>query len=385
MVLNKLDRAPPHYFGAGPALLPTEVLQQAAVELIQYQNLGIGLGEMSHRSSQAIDIINTTKQKVTQLLDVPDTHEVFFAQGGGTGGFAAVAGNLLAAHAHKTGKKGVANYIVTGSWSQKAAEEAERLGADVNIVVDARKFTPNGKYGVIPAQSDWKFTPNAEDIAYVYYCDNETVGGVEFHAPPEVPEGVELVADMSSNFLSKPVDVSKFGLIFGGAQKNIGIAGISLYIIKKSLLQHASLEQLRQLQVPIIPIFLDFPTLVKNNSAYNTLSIFALRIVQLNVEHLLAKGGLKAQGEESKRKAAKIYALLDKHPEIYKSPVAPTARSNMNIVFTIPGDGKEETFIKEAAIWGLTGLKGHRSVGGIRVSNCKSTGDVLPPAAGAPP
>ncbi len=206
-----LERALPHYFGAGPALLPTEVLQQAAAELIDYQNIGIGVGEISHRSGPATAIIDSAKDGIKKLLDVPDTHEVFFLQGGGTTGFAAAAYNLMAAFAKKTNKKGKADYFVTGVWSTKAEQEAKRLGFDTNIVVNAKDHN-NGKFGIIPPESEWKFS-NPKDTAYIYMCDNETVHGVEFPFVPKVPEGVELVADLSSNFLSRKIDVSKYGLI----------------------------------------------------------------------------------------------------------------------------------------------------------------------------
>lgn len=347
----------PHYFGAGPALLPTNVLEQMASDLLDYKDNGIGVAEISHRSKDAIGIIDASKEKIRKLYNVPETHEIFFAQGGGTGGFAAVAYNMLAAHAQKTGKKGKADYIVTGSWSKKASQEAARLGIDVNIVAEGK--------GGVPDKANWSFS-NPEDIAYVYYCDNETVHGVEFSETPDVPEGVELVADMSSNFLSRPIDVSRFGLIFGGAQKNIGIAGVSLYIIKKSLLEHAEDSVLRQLNIPLAPIFLHFPSIVSNNSAYNTISIFAVQVVNRVLDHLLAKGGLSVQGQESQNKADKVYSALDKYPNIYQSLVDKNSRSRMNIVFKTPDDAK---FLSGADAQGLTGLKGHRSVGGIRVSN----------------
>lgn len=347
----------PQYFGAGPALLPTNVLEQAARDLLDYKDNGIGVAEISHRSKDAIAIIDASKDKIRGLYKVPDTHEIFFAQGGGTGGFAAVAYNMLAAHAAKTGKKGKADYFVTGSWSKKAAQEAARLGVDVNIVAEGK--------GRVPDKAQWSFS-KPEETAYVYYCDNETVHGVEFSDIPEVPGGVELVADMSSNFLSRPIDVSRFGLIFGGAQKNIGIAGVSLYIIKKSLLEHADDDVLRQLNVPLAPIFLHFPSIVANNSAYNTVSIFAVQVVNLVLDHLLAKGGLAVQGQDAQTKANKVYAVLDKYPNTYQSLVDNTSRSRMNIVFKTPDDPK---FLAGAEAKGLSGLKGHRSVGGIRVSN----------------
>lgn len=203
-----------HYFGAGPALLPTEVIKKAAEDLVEYQGCGLGLGEISHRSAPAVAVVNTTKSNIKQLLHVPDTHEIFFLQSGGTGEFSAVVYNLLASFAKKAGKKGKADYLVTGTWSQKAAEEAKRLGVDVNIVVNGKKASANGKYDFIPEPETWGPFGTADDTAYVYYCDNETVNGVEFSYVPIVPEGVELVADMSSNILSREVDVSKFGLIF---------------------------------------------------------------------------------------------------------------------------------------------------------------------------
>lgn len=367
--VSPYERPQPHYFGAGPALLPTQVLQQASRDLINYNGIGVGLGELSHRSKEATEIIEKSKASLKELLNIPDTHEVFYAQGGGTGGFSAIVYNMLAHYAAKHHKMAPnVDYIVTGSWSAKAAEEAERLGAHVNYVVHAKKSSPDNKYGSIPPESEWNFS-NPEDTAYVYYCDNETVSGVEFPSIPKVPKGVELVADMSSNFLSRPIDVSKFGVIFGGAQKNIGIAGISLYIIKKELLERPDDSVLRQLGVPLSPICFDFPTIVKNNSVYNTLSIFALAVVLYNVDLLLAKGGLEAQQKESDAKATKLYETLEKNSDVYKTLVDKNCRSRMNIVFRIPGEGNEERFIKEAAIWGLTGLKGHRSVGGIRISN----------------
>ena len=354
-----------HYFGAGPALLPSEIVSQAAADFVNYNNLGLGLGEISHRSSDAIKIVNDTKANLVKVLNVPDTHEVLFLQGGGSGGFAAIAYNMIAAFASKTGKKGKADYFVTGDWSSKAAKEAERLGFDVNYVVDAKKAN-NGKFGVIPDKSQWKFS-NPEETAYVYYCDNETVAGVEFPYIPEVPEGVELVADMSSNILSREIDVSKFGLIFGGAQKNIGIAGVSFYIVKKSLYENRiSDKELIALGIPLAPIVFDFATIAKNNSTYNTLPIFGVHVINLCLLKMLANGGLSNQQKISERKAELIYKTLDKYPQVFNLPVDKSVRSKMNIVFTLK---EEDAFLSQAAARGLTGLKGHRSVGGIRISN----------------
>lgn len=361
-----LTRDEPNYFGAGPALLPNDIVVQSAADFVNYNDSGLGLGEISHRSSDAVAVINDTKANIAKALDVPDTHEILFLQGGGSGGFSVIAYNMLAAFASKTGKKGKADYFITGDWSLKASKEAERLGIEVNVVTNSKAQL--GKFGSIADKSTWKFG-KPEDTAYVYYCDNETVAGVEFSEMPEVPEGVELVADMSSNILSRQFDVSKFGLVFGGAQKNIGIAGISFYIVKKALLERVSDKELLALGVPLAPIVFDFPTISKNNSLYNTLPIFGVHVMNLCVQKVLEKGGLSKQEEESKRKAAALYSVLDEHPDIFNLPVAKDARSKMNIVFTLKNDALEEKFLKTSAQNGLTGLKGHRSVGGIRVSN----------------
>ncbi|KAK9476361.1 pyridoxal phosphate-dependent transferase [Lipomyces japonicus] len=359
----------PHYFGAGPALLPKEVLIEAAHDLLNYNETGLGLGEISHRSAAAVAVVDSAKNNIKELLFVPDNYEVFFLQGGGTGEFSAVVYNLLAYHAVKTGKKGKADYFVTGSWSQKAYEEAKRLGVDVNVVVDPRKTSANGKYGSLPDSSTWTFG-DPKETAYAYYCDNETVGGVEFASIPQVPEGVELIADMSSNILSRRFDVSKFGVIFAGAQKNVGIAGVTIVIIKKELLNRGSEDDLVKLGIPLAPLVLDFPTIVKNNSLYNTLPIFNVHIVNLTTKRLIANGGLEAQERLSNGKAAKVYGALDSAPEgAYNLIVDKNARSRMNIVFTISGEGKEKAFLEGAKERGLTGLNGHRSVGGIRISN----------------
>lgn len=361
-----LNREEPNYFGAGPALLPTDVLQQAAFDLLRYDGQNLGVGEISHRSKPAIKVIDDTKANLTKLLDIPDTHEVFFMQGGGTTGFSSIVYNLFAHNVLKTGKKGHAAYAVTGSWSKKSAEEAARLGFDVDVVVD----TKSAKYADIPAYSDWK--PVQKDAAYLYVCDNETVNGTEFSdvpGPDYLPEGVELVADMSSNILSKKVDVSKYGLIMAGAQKNIGLAGLTIYIIKKTLLEHAPDAQLKALGIPLVPIAFHYPTVVQNNSAYNTIPIFTCHILKLVTDKVLSEGGIGAIQDKNEHKARILYEALEKHPELYRVPVASKgARSRMNVVFTLPSEDLENKFIKEAADRGLTGLKGHRSVGGMRAS-----------------
>ncbi|ABN66886.1 3-phosphoserine transaminase [Scheffersomyces stipitis CBS 6054] len=366
MAQKSLERSEPNYFGAGPAVLPTDVLQQAAYDLLSYEGDSVGIGEISHRSKPAIKVIDDTKANLTQLLNIPDTHEVFFMQGGGTTGFSSIVYNLIASNVKKTGKPGRAAYAVTGSWSKKSAEEAVRLGFDVDIVVN----TKDKKFGDIPPYNEWK--PLAADTAYLYVCDNETVNGTEFKSTPPADylhEGVELVADMSSNILSKKVDVSKYGLIMAGAQKNIGLAGLTIYIIKKSLLEQANDEELKAANVPLVPIAFHYPTVVKNNSAYNTIPIFTCHILQLVTKRLIDNGGIDAIQKLNEKKAEILYGALTSYPGFYTLPVHnPAVRSNMNVVFTLPNEELEAKFVKEAASKGLSALKGHRSVGGMRAS-----------------
>lgn len=362
-----LDREEPNYFGAGPALLPTSVLQQAAKDLLNYDNIGIGAGEISHRSKAGVGIIEQTKDSIKELLNVPDTHEVFFLQGGGTTGFSSIVANLSSAYVKKHQKVGTPYYVIDGTWSKKSYEEAERLGFNPKIIVNTKEV--DGKFGTIPSVDKWNIPENLDDVSFIYYCDNETVNGVEFREFPfEKFPGVEIVADMSSNFLSKPVDVSKYGLIFAGAQKNVGVSGISIYIIKKTLLDQASAAELKELGLHVVPIAFDYPTVVKNNSAYNTIPTFTVHIVNLVLQNLLAKGGLEAQEKENIEKSDLLYSTLDKYPSVYNLPVEKSARSRMNIVFTIKDGSLDDEFLKEAEAHKLSGLKGHRSVGGMRAS-----------------
>lgn len=362
-----LEREEPNYFGAGPALLPTSVLQEAALDLLGYEGDNLGIGEISHRSKPAIKVIDDTKANLTKLLNIPDTHEVFFMQGGGTTGFSSIVYNLFANYAKKTnGQKAKAAYAITGSWSKKASEEATRLGFEVDVVVN----TKSQKFADIPPYSEWKAIDKS--TAYLYVCDNETVNGNEFKdipGPEYLPEGVELVADMSSNILSKAIDVSKYGLIMAGAQKNIGLAGLTIYIIKKSLIEQPSDEELRSYGIPLTPIAFHYPTVISNNSAYNTIPIFTCHILKLVTEKLLSEGGIAHIQKLNEQKADLLYSALQKYPGFYTLPITnPKVRSNMNVVFTLPSEELEAKFIKEAAERKLSGLKGHRSVGGMRAS-----------------
>ncbi|KAF9635130.1 putative phosphoserine aminotransferase protein [Lasiodiplodia theobromae] len=388
------------YFGAGPAPLPTQVLERASSALLNYADKGIGICEISHRSPEANAILADAKAAMTQLYDIPDDYDILFLQGGGSGEFSAVVHNLVAAWVEKRRAKAAAelgedkkdeilarlrkevaeelraDYLVTGSWSLKASQEAARLmGAQhVNVAVDARKAN-NGKFGTIPAESEWALNKRA---AYVYYCDNETVDGVEMPGFPASLEGEDappVVADMSSNFISRKIDVRKYSVIFGGAQKNIGNAGITIVIVKKALLAaQASADLLRQLNLPIAPIVFDWPTIAKNNSLYNTLPIFDVWVAGQVMQGLVQAFGVqKIAGQETvaNQKAELLYSVLDRYPDAYRVVPHKSARSRMNLCFRVHGgdDAKEKEFLAGAEKRGLTGLKGHRSVGGIRISN----------------
>jgi len=271
------------------------------------------------------------------------------------------------------------DYLVTGSWSLKASQEAARLVGEekVNIVADARKHREGGKFGVVPAEDTFTATTDEADCAMTYYCDNETVDGVEFQAPPS---GHNLVADMSSNFLSRPIDVKRHAAIFGGAQKNIGTTGVTLAIISKKFLPpHAEMADsklLRKLGLPVGPVVLDWPTIAKNNSLYNTLPIFDVWIAGQVMERLIslhsdASSAIKGQEDESDKKAGMLYGALDGYPEIYSVVPDMSVRSRMNICVRVKGGHAEaeKAFLKGAEAKGLMGLKGHRSVGGVRISN----------------
>ncbi|KAF1827500.1 phosphoserine aminotransferase [Dissoconium aciculare CBS 342.82] len=393
-----------YYFGAGPAPLPTPVLEEASKVLLNYKDGGIGITEISHRSADANEILSHAKSGLRQLLDIPesdgpDGYQILFLHGGGSGEFSAVVYNLVSVWVAKQQKQlnidindesslqrlreRVAqmklDYLVTGSWSLKASQEAARLmGSEhVNVVSDSRKHR-EGKFGLIAEPSTWNSTKNDADVAFTYYCDNETVDGVEF---PVSPSGPNLVADMSSNFLSRAVDVRKHAVIFGGAQKNIGTTGITIAIVSNAMLppqaDMADPTLLRKLGLSVGPVVLDWPTVAKNNSLYNTLPIFDVWIAGQVMQRLLdihpssSDSKIAGQQAESDQKSALLYSILDKHGQVYQVVPDKSARSRMNICFRVKGGDAEaeKAFVKGAESQGLFGLKGHRSVGGIRISN----------------
>ncbi len=323
--------------------------------------------ELSHRSKAFGAILEKTKSDLIQLMNIPSNYSILFMQGGATTEFASVFYNLVAAkqeELRKAGREGeeiVVDYIVTGAWSSKAAQEAERLvptvignPVRVNRALDVKKA--NGKFGAIPDASEWQLTdPKKHNVAYVYYCDNETVHGVEFQSVPPVDPSVPLVTDVSSNFLSRPIDVAKFGVVYGGAQKNLGPAGVTIVVVRNDLLVDLNIG-------PIRPLMLDFKTAADNDSMYNTPPTFAIYMVGLTLEWLLEKGGLKAIAEVNKRKADKLYKVID-NSELYTTPVEVNCRSHMNVVFRLANEELEKEFLKGAEERNMQQLKGHRSVG----------------------
>jgi phosphoserine aminotransferase len=339
-------------FGAGPAKLPEPVLEKAHQEFFHYDTTGISVLELSHRSADFPNIIKTTEKLLRDILVIPDEYAVLFMQGGGTGQFAAVPCNLHFLAKNKTQPS--ADYVVTGSWSDKSYKEAAKY------IHTKKVFEPKKPYTTIPEVGTWNVDSEA---AYLFYCANETIHGIEFYDAPKVPSNVELVADISSNILSRPFDVSKHGVVFSGTQKNLGIAGLTLAIVRKDLLGHA---------LPITPGILNYEELSKNNSVYNTPSTYAVYITKLVLEWIRDEGGLQSIYERNQTKANLIYGQIDGSDGFYQSPIDRKCRSNMNIPFRVGGaegnDKLEAEFLKGSLERGMISLKGHRSVGGIRAS-----------------
>jgi phosphoserine aminotransferase len=331
-----------HNFSAGPAALPTEVLEIAQAEMLDYRGKGLSVMEMSHRSSEFIEIAATAERDLRELLALGDEFAVLFMQGGATAQFAAVPLNLL-------GDKASADYVSTGAWSKKAVVEAKRYGR-VNVVASSEA----SNFDRIPARADWKLDPGA---AYVHICGNETIGGVEFFDIPDVGT-VPLVADLSSNLLSRPMDMQRFALVYAGAQKNIGPAGIAVVIVRRELFGRARKDT---------PSVLDYKLTADNDSMYNTPPTYAWYLAGLVFKWLKSIGGVTAMGEINRRKAATLYRAIDAS-NFYRCPVAKEARSLMNVPFTLADDALDDAFLAGAEARGLTNLKGHRSVGGMRAS-----------------
>jgi phosphoserine aminotransferase len=330
-------------FAAGPATLPVEVLEQVRAELTDWQGLGASVMEISHRSKPFLAMAREAEGNLRELLAVPANYRVLFMQGGAAAQFSAVPLNLAAADA-------TVDYLNTGHWSQRAILEARRLTARVHVAADEAA----SKYTTVPAQAALGLDAGA---AYVHYTPNETIGGVEF---PYVPAtgGVPLVADMSSTLLSRPLEVAKFGLIYAGAQKNIGPAGLTVVIVRADLLGRARAA---------IPAVWDYAAVAAEGSMLNTPPTFAWYVAGLVFKWLMGQGGLAAVGERNRVKAERLYAAID-GSGFYANPVAPACRSWMNVPFTLADAALEGAFAAEARAVGLTNLEGHRSVGGMRAS-----------------
>ncbi|MBL8471217.1 MAG: 3-phosphoserine/phosphohydroxythreonine transaminase [Rhodocyclaceae bacterium] len=329
-------------FSAGPAALPEEVLAQAAQEMLDWHGCGHSVMEMSHRGKEYMSIHEAATQDLRDLLGVPANYKILFLQGGATLQFEMIPANLLRG-------LGKADYVHTGEWAKKAIKAAKGFGR-VNIAASAedRNFT------YVPAFSDWKLDPEA---AYVHICANETIGGVEFHATPDTG-AVPLVADMSSNILSKPVEVAKYGLIYAGAQKNIGPAGLTIVILRDDLIGVGQ---------PAPATMLDYKTHADNDSMYNTPPTYSIYIAGLVFQWLKKKGGLAAMQAHNEQKAGLLYDYLDQSA-FYSNPVAKADRSRMNVPFVLANAALDEEFLKGAKARGMVQLKGHRSVGGMRAS-----------------
>jgi phosphoserine aminotransferase len=329
-------------FSAGPAVLPVSVLEEAQRDLLSLPGVGMSIMEISHRSKTFDDIINRAESDLRELMGLPENYHVLFLQGGASLQFSMIPMNLLP-------EGGSADYIVTGSWGKKAVKEAKKEGA-VNVAAT----TADGGFTRTPAQDELKLDANA---AYVHITTNETIEGVEWKGEPEVGS-VPLIADASSDILSRPVDAQKYAMIYAGAQKNMGPSGVTLVIIRDDLLK----------KIPDgLHTMLDYRTHVENKSLYNTPNTFGIYILGLVTKWLKEKGGLDAMHRENEAKAGLLYDAIDA-TEFYRGHADADARSLMNVTFRLPSEELEKQFAKEATAAGMDGLKGHRSVGGIRAS-----------------
>ena len=328
-------------FSAGPAMLPKQVLQLMQAELLEYGSAKASVMEISHRGLDFMALAQKSEQDLRDLMNIPDNYKVLFMQGGASSQFSMVPINLLQS-------KTTANYAHTGHWSKKAIAEAQRY-CDVNICTDSS----DNKYTDITDFSDWNID---KDAAYLHYTPNETIAGLEFDYTPEVD--MPLVADMSSSILSREIDVSKYGVIYAGAQKNIGISGLTIVIVREDLIGNAVKNQ---------PILFDYATQANNDSMYNTPSTYPWYVASRVFEWLKEQGGLSAMAKINERKAKTLYEAID-GSDFYSNPVAKKYRSWMNVPFLLANEDLNALFLEKAADNGLITLKGHRSVGGMRAS-----------------
>ncbi|CAF1012420.1 unnamed protein product [Adineta steineri] len=339
-------------FGAGPAQLPLEVLENIHTEFLDYNGTGANVMELSHRSTTFDKIILDTERYIREILTIPDSYAVLFLQGGATAQFSAIPMNFLNLKPSAT-----ADYLVTGYWSEKAAKEAEKFG-NINLVVPK-----TSKYQSVPAEDTWKLT---KDPSYFYYCANETIHGIEFEDIPSIiPKDVPIVCDMSSNFLTRPFDITKFAIVFASAQKNFGASGLVLVIIRKDLVEQNTNKS--------IPIILDYKIHMANGSMYNTPPTFPIYVANKMFDWTKQQGGLKGMNQHSEKKSSLVYETIDESNGFYVNSIEKKYRSRVNIPFRILTNGVENEkleslFLSEAIKANMIELKGHRAVGGIRVS-----------------
>ena len=329
-------------FSAGPAVLPLEVLEEAQRDLLALPGVGMSILEISHRSPTFDEVIEGCEADLRKLANIPDNYHVLFLQGGASLQFSMVPMNLLPAG-------GSADYIVTGSWSQKAVKEAKRVGG-----VKIAATTESENFARVPKQGELKLDPSA---AYVHFTSNNTIFGTEFHYVPDVGS-VPLVADTSSDMFSRPIDVGQYALIYAGAQKNLAPAGLTLVIVRNDMLERTPSS---------LPTMMQYKVHAENKSMYNTPPVFSIYIMRLVMKWLLKQGGLAAMDQHNARKADKLYAEIDR-TGFYRAHAQKDSRSRMNVTFRLPSEDLEKKFAKEATAVGLDGLKGHRSVGGMRAS-----------------
>lgn len=328
-------------FSAGPSMLPVSALERAGSEILNYQGSGMSVMEMSHRSKVFIQIFEETRDRLRRLMNIPEDYEILFLQGGATAQFSAIPMNLI-------GKTGKADYAVTGNFSNLATKEAKKYG-DIQIAAS----TADCGHTRIPQQEELNLS---SDASYFYYCANNTIYGTQWNYIPET--NCPLVCDMSSEILSKPVDVSKYGIIYAGAQKNMAPAGLTVVIIKKELAGNA---------LPYTPVMMDYVPQIDKDSMYNTPPCWPIYMLGLNLQWIEEQGGLEGMEEKNRKKALELYETVD-NSRLFNCPVAENSRSMMNVVFRTGSEELDAKFVKEATAAGFTNLKGHRVTGGMRAS-----------------
>jgi phosphoserine aminotransferase len=333
-----------HNFGAGPAVLPVPVLERVQSELLDYGGTGMSVLEMSHRSAAFEGIVQRAEADLRALLGLGPDHAVLYLQGGASLQFAMVPANLRAASAS-------ADYVLSGHWSKAALKEAQKSGR-----TRVAGSTEGSAFDRVPAQGELDLDPEA---AYLHFTSNNTIYGTQWSIDPEPPPGVPLVCDASSDALSRPIDVAHYGLVYAGAQKNLGPAGVTLVVVRKDLLERTPGG---------LPAMLDYRLQVENRSLYNTPPTFAIYVVGLVLDWLKATGGLAKAAQRNEAKAALLYDAIDGSGGFYRGHAQKDSRSRMNVTFRLPSEDLEKAFLKEAQAEGLDGLKGHRSVGGLRAS-----------------